>query len=59
MAQKSDLSTSNRFMMQLLERVKADIERLHPNDEIANKLINELLYRFAWKVKDGEAKLKS
>lgn len=40
------------LMMNLLERVRYDMEKCFPDDEKSNEAIRNLLYDFAWKVKE-------
>lgn len=46
--------SKERFMMSLLERLRFDMERCFPYDKESQEITKELLYKFAWKVKDAE-----
>lgn len=47
-------NSPSRLMMNIAEKCRADIQRLYPEDKVANKIACDMLYHFAWKVKDEE-----
>ena len=42
------------LMMNKVEALRLDIERLYGKDKRANELITELLYLFAWRIADRD-----
>lgn len=43
-----------KLMMSLVEKLKKDVEDNDPSDKVSQKLINELLYHYCWKMLKNE-----
>ena len=52
-ADKSILD-KNKLLLSIIEKVKEDVENNDPNDKIAQKYINDLLYHYCWKMIHAE-----
>ena len=52
-AEKTPLD-KNSLMLSIIERLKKDIENFDPKDKRAQKLINDLLYHYCWKMISNE-----
>lgn len=46
--------SKERLMITVLARIKADIEKIHPEDKYALNLVNDLLHHFCWRLYDQE-----
>lgn len=44
----------NKLMLSLVEKLKSDVENNDPSDVLAQKMINDLLYHYCWKVVNSE-----
>lgn len=40
----------NKLMVSLVEKMKSDIENHDPSDKSAQKIVNDLLYHYCWKM---------
>ena len=44
------------LLLSVIEKLKTDIENHDPNDKRAQKIINDLLYHYCWKVNEKSQK---